>query len=134
MHLANTTRDLLLTHLDLLHSAILILERTQHGALSRAASTHAEHLAARASLLGLQARLHTHAHPPPAEFVAALKRFRAEQGASEGKLKDREGLARRALELYARAGEKGMKELAGRKGVLVKEIERVEAEVRGLER
>ncbi|KAJ4297674.1 hypothetical protein N0V90_005568 [Kalmusia sp. IMI 367209] len=133
VHLANTARALLDLHLSLLQTSILILERTQHGALARATSTHAEHIAARASLLGLQARIHTHTHPPPAEFVAALKRFRAEQGSSEVRLRDREGLARRTLELYGKAGERGMRDLAGRKEVLLGEIRRIEVEIEGLE-
>lgn len=134
VHLANLAHSFLTLHLELLQTSILILERTQHGALARATSAHAEHIAARASLLGLQARIHTYTHPPPAEFVKALKKFKAEQGNSEAKLRDREGLARRTLELYARAGERGMKDLAGRKEVLLSEISRMEKEIEGLER
>ncbi|KAF1977773.1 hypothetical protein BU23DRAFT_526280 [Bimuria novae-zelandiae CBS 107.79] len=133
VHLANTAYTLLNLHLQLLQTSILILERTQHGALARATSTQAEHIAARASLLGLQARIHTHTHPPPAEFVKALKNFKAEQGSNEAKLRDREGLARKTLELYGRAGERGMKDLAARKTVLLSEIARMEKEVEGLE-
>lgn len=66
--------------------------------------------------------------------MAALKQFRKSQGSGERALKDREGLARRELELYERAGEKGMKDLAVRKKYLVAEVERVEEEVRKLER
>lgn len=134
VHLANTAYTLLTLHLQLLQTSILILERTQHGALARATATHAEHVAARASVLGLQARIHTHTHPPPAEFVKALNNFRADQGSSEAKLMDREGLARRTMELYERAGERGMKDLAARKGVLLNDIKRIEKEIEGLER
>lgn len=134
VHLANTANTLLTLHLSLLQTSILVLERTQHGALARATSTRAEHIAARAALLGLQAKIHTYTHPPPAEFVRALKNFRAEQGSSEAKLRDREGLAKRALELYGRAGERGMKDLAGRKGALLADIRRMEAEIEDLER
>ncbi|KAF2447247.1 hypothetical protein P171DRAFT_519532 [Karstenula rhodostoma CBS 690.94] len=134
VHLANSAHTLLTLHLSLLQTSILILERTQHGALARATSTHADHIAARATLLSLQAKIHTHAHPPPAEFVRALRNFRTEQGSSEARLKDREGLARRTLELYGRAGERGMRDLAGRKEVLLGEIRRVEGEIEGLER
>lgn len=66
--------------------------------------------------------------------MAALKEFRRQQGSGEKKLKDRESLARRELELYGKAGEKGMRDLARRKGVLLGEIERCEAEVGKLER
>lgn len=134
IHLADTAHALLTLHLSLLQTSILILERTQHGALARATSTRADLIAARATLLNLQAKIHTHTHPPPAEFVRALKKFRAEQGSSEARLRDREGLAKRTLELYSRAGESGMKDLAGRKGVLLGEIRRVEAEIENLER
>lgn len=73
------------------------------------------------------------AHPPPAEFVAALKEFKKVQGSGERSLRDREQLARRGLELYAKAGEKGMRDLARRKVWVEGEIERVEGEVRSLE-
>lgn len=84
-------------------------------------------------MLGLQAKLHTLNHAPPREFVAALKAFKKEQGSGERALRDREALARRELEIYGRAGEKGIKELARRKEVLAREIERVEGEVAKLE-
>lgn len=134
LHLANTAYAVLTTHRTLLQTSIRILEQTQHGTLTRTTKSRAEHLHARAALLGLQARIHTHTHPPPAEFVAALKNFKAEQGASEKGLRDREALARRELELYRGAGEKGMRDLARRKVWLRGEIERVEAEIGSLER
>jgi hypothetical protein len=73
-------------------------------------------------------------HPPPAEFVDALKEFRKGLGGGKRALWDREALARRELELYGKAGEKGMRDLARRKEGLVKEVERVEAEVSKLEK
>ena len=132
--LSNTTHTLLTTHLRLLSTAIHILESTQHGALARSSKSKAELLHARATVLGLQARIHTHTHPPPTPFVAALKNFRDGQGSSEARLRDREGLARRALELYGKAGEKGMRDLAKRKEWLGEEIGRMEGEIGGLER
>lgn len=48
-------------------------------------------------------------------------------------MRDREGMARRELELYKRAGEKGMRDLAKRKEWLVSEIGGVEAEASKLE-
>lgn len=66
-------------------------------------------------LLGLQAKIHTLLHPPPAEFVDALKEFRKGLGGGKRALWDREALARRELELYGKAGEKGMRDLARRK-------------------
>lgn len=78
-------------------------------------------------------RIHSHTHPPPPEFVAALKNFKASQGTSEAKLKDREALAKRALDLYGKAGEKGMRDLARRKEVLLGEISRMEDEIVNLE-
>lgn len=133
-HLANTAYAFLMLHLQLLQTVILILERTQHGTLARATTTRAENAAARASLLGLQAKVHAHAHPPPEEFLRALKKFRADQGSNQARLRDRGGLAARALDLYGRAGEKGMRDLAGRKCLLLSEIERMEKEIQGLER
>lgn len=132
--LANATHALLTLHLDVLQTAIRILEQTQHGTLARATKTKAELLHARATVLDLQARIHTHTHPPPAPFVAALKNFRDGQGSSEARLKDREGLALRTLELYAKAGEKAMKDLARRKEVLLEETARIEGEIERLER
>lgn len=72
-------------------------------------------------------------HAPPPEFVAALKEFKKSQGSGEKALRDREGMARRELELYKRAGEKGMRDLAKRKEWLVSEIGGVEAEASKLE-
>lgn len=73
------------------------------------------------------------AHPPPAEFIAALKQFKKMQGSGEKALKDREQLAKRELDLYRRAGEKGMRDLARRKVWVVGEIARVEQEITVLE-
>jgi hypothetical protein len=132
-HLTNTLTNLLTTHSTLLSTSIKILEQTQHGALSRHTKSSAELIHTKAMLLGLQAKIHTFVHPPPAEFVEALKEFRKGLGGSKRALWDREALARRELELYGKAGEKGMRDLAKRKEGLMKEIERVEAEVRKLE-
>lgn len=65
--------------------------------------------------------------------MKALKGWRGDIAARERGLRDREGIARRTLELYERAGEKGMRDLAGRKAVLVGEVERVVREIGGLE-
>ncbi len=46
-------------------------------------------------------------------------------------LRDREQLARQSLRLYERAGEKGVRELARRKGYLEGEMGRIEREVVG---
>ena len=73
-------------------------------------------------------------HPPPAEFVDALKEFRKGLGGGKRALWDREALARRELELYGKAGEKGMRDLAKRKEGLLKEAERVEVEIKKLEK
>lgn len=133
MNLTNTLSTLLTTHLSLLDSSIRILEQTQHGVLSRHTRSSAEHLHARATVLGLQAKIHSISHAPPAEFVAALKEFKRAQGNGERALKDREALARRELDVYERAGGKGLRDLAGRKRVLEREIERVEGEIGKLE-
>lgn len=131
--LTNTLSTLLSTHLILLTTSIRILEQTQHGALARHIKASAELLHARATILGLQAKIHGVAHPPPAEFVAALKEFRKQQGSGEKALRDREALARRELELYGKAGEKGMRDLAGRKRYLGSEIAQMEEEIGKLE-
>ena len=78
-------------------------------------------------------RIHTLSHPPPPPFLAALKAFKAAQASTESALRDREGLATRTLELYERAGEKGMRDVARRARFLRAEIERTVGEVRGLE-
>lgn len=132
-HLATTAHATLTTHRHLLTTSIVILEQAQHGSLARDTKARADALAARAALLGLQARLHSLAHPPPAQFVAALKEFRRLQGLGERGLRDRESLARRELQLYGKAGEKGMRDLARRKDGLLREMERVRKEVEGLE-
>ncbi|KAF2689721.1 hypothetical protein K458DRAFT_291181 [Lentithecium fluviatile CBS 122367] len=131
--LANTTHTLLTQHLSLLTTSIRILEQTQHGSLARHQKSKAEVLNARATVLGLQARIHTHTHPPPPPFLAALKNFKASQGSTEKGLKDREALARRTLELYERAGEKGMRDLARRKVWILEEMGTMEGEIKGLE-
>lgn len=134
LNLTNTLSTLLSTHLTLLTTSIRILEQTQHGALARHTKSSAELLHARATVLGLQAKIHSVAHPPPAELIAALKEFRKQQGSGEKALRDREGLARRELELYSKAGEKGMLDLAGRKKWLGSETAQVEEEIKKLER
>ncbi|KAF1360037.1 hypothetical protein EJ07DRAFT_165677 [Lizonia empirigonia] len=133
IQLTNTLTSLLALHKQLLETAIRILEQTQHGALARHTKAAAEQLHARATLLGLQAKSYTFAHPPPVEFVGALKEFRRGQGAGERALRDREALARQSLKLYGMAGEKGIRELARRKGVLETEMGRMEGEIVGLE-
>lgn len=132
-HLSNSAHEVLSLHLALLHAAILILERTQHGALARSTAATAENVSARATLLGARARVQVLGSPLPEEYVGALKGFRSGLRGVERGLRDREGVARGALELYKGAGERGMRDLAGRKAVLLKEIERVEGEVGGLE-
>jgi hypothetical protein len=132
IHLTNTSTALLITHLTLLTTSIRILEQTQHGALARHTKSSAELLHMRATVLGLQAKMHAIAHAPPAEFVAALKAYRNAQGSGEKALRDREALAKQGLELYERAGEKGMRDLAKRKGWLVAEILGVEGEIEKL--
>ncbi|CAO2650858.1 Nn.00g091550.m01.CDS01 [Neocucurbitaria sp. VM-36] len=133
MDLANTASTLLSTHLSLLTLSISILEQTQHGSLSRHTRSSAEYLHARATVLDLQAKLHTINHAPPNQFLAALKVFKRGQGSGERALKDREGIARRELDVYEKAGGKGLRDLAGRKRALEREIERVEVEVGKLE-
>ena len=133
-HLTNTFTTLLALHSTILTTSIKILEQTQHGALASHTKASADVLHTKATLLGLQAKIHTYSHPPPAEFVAALKEFKRLQGSGEKVLRDREGLAKRELELYARAGEKGMKDLARRKERLVGEVEMVESAIGKLER
>lgn len=133
-HLTTTLTTLLSTHSSVLSTSIKILEQTQQGALSRHTKSSAELLQTKAILLGLQAKTHSLLHPPPAEFVDALKEFRKGLGGGKRALWDREALARRELELYGKAGEKGMRDLAKRKEGLLKEFERVEAEIRKLEK
>ncbi|KAI4694883.1 uncharacterized protein J4E84_001506 [Alternaria hordeiaustralica] len=133
-HLTTTLTTLLSTHSTLLSTSIKILEQTQQGALARHTKSSAELLQTKAILLGLQAKTHSLLHPPPAEFVDALKEFRKGLGGGKRALWDREALARRELELYGKAGEKGMRDLAKRKEGLLKEAERVEAEIKKLEK
>ncbi|KAF2005099.1 hypothetical protein P154DRAFT_551557 [Amniculicola lignicola CBS 123094] len=132
--LANTAYRVLDVHRQVLETAIRILEQTMHGSLARSAKAKAEYLHARASLVGVQARLHTLTHPPPSEFLAALKNYKASQGSTEAALKDREALARTALDLYEKAGEKAIQDIAKRAEYLRKEIERMNEEVEKLER
>ncbi|KAJ4991049.1 hypothetical protein SVAN01_03399 [Stagonosporopsis vannaccii] len=132
--LTNSLTTLLALHKDTLETAIRILEQTQHGALARHTKARAELLHSRATLLGLQARCWTFGHPPPAEFVGALKEFRRSQGSGERALRDREALAKQSLRLYGQAGEKGVRELARRKRMLEGDMERMEGEIADLER
>ncbi|KAH6841383.1 hypothetical protein AA0119_g9366 [Alternaria tenuissima] len=133
-HLTNTLTTLLNTHSTLLSTSIKILEQTQQGALARHTKSSAELLQTKAILLGLQAKIHTLLHPPPPEFVDALKEYRKGLGGGKRALWDREALARRELELYGKAGEKGMRDLAKRKKGLAEEAERIEAEISKLQR
>ena len=132
--LTNILTSWLALHKQILETSIRILEQTQHGSLARHTKARAELLHSRATLLGLQAKCYTFGHPPPAEFVAALKEFRKSQGTGERALRDREALARQGLRLYDQAGEKGIKELAKRKSVLENETRRIEQEITSLER
>ncbi|KAF2272848.1 uncharacterized protein EI97DRAFT_405510, partial [Westerdykella ornata] len=132
--LANTAHDVLTLHRQVLETSIRILEQTMHGSLSRGVKARAEVVRAQSALLGLQARIHTLTHPPPPEFVAALKNYRAVQRQERNALKDREALARQTLELYDKAGEKGMRDAARRAKVLQAEIQRTKAEIERLER
>lgn len=133
LQLASTTSTVLSLHRTLLETSIRILEQTQHGALARHTKASADLQHMRASVLGLQAQIHTLTHAPPPELVAALNEFKKLQGSGEKALRDREGLARRKLELYEKAGEKGMRDLARRKEGLGREIERMEREIGKLE-
>lgn len=134
VHLTNTLSTLLSTHLTFLTASIQVLEQTQHGALARHTKASAELLHTRTSVLSLQSKMHTFSNPPPPEFVAALREFKKRQGAGEKSLRDREGLAKEELDLYERAGVKGMRDLARRKDALVAEIDRTEAEIARLKR
>jgi hypothetical protein len=134
LHLINSASTLLTTHRALLQTSIRILEQTQHGALSRHTKSSVDLLHTKASLLGLQAKIHTFSHPPPAEFVAALKEFKKSQGSGERALRDREDLARSELRMYEKAGEKGMRDLARRKEYVASELARTQQEIGKLER
>jgi hypothetical protein len=63
-----------------------------------------------------------------------LKNFKASQGANEAALRNREGLARKSLELYEKAGEKAMKDIAKRATFLREEKDRMREEIAKLER
>lgn len=131
--LTNTLISLLALRKQVLEASIRVLEQTSHGSLARHTKARAELLHSRATLLGLQARCYSYGHPPPAEFVSALKEFRKSQGSGERALRDREALARQSLKLYDQAGEKGIRELAKRKAYLDAETERMEREIKSLE-
>jgi hypothetical protein len=131
--LTDSLTSLLSLHKQTLETSIRILEQTSHGSLARYTKARAELLHSRATLLGLQARCYSFGHPPPAEFVAALKEFRKSQGTGERALRDREGLARQSLRLYEQAGEKGVRELAKRKAYLDADTTRMEREIVDLE-
>lgn len=73
-------------------------------------------------------------HPPPAEFVDALRNYKASQGSTENGLKNREALAKKTLELYEKAGERAMRDIAKRALYLKKEIESTRGEIEKLER
>ncbi|KAF2470626.1 uncharacterized protein BDR25DRAFT_286727 [Lindgomyces ingoldianus] len=143
VELANIAFQVLDMHRQILETSIQILEQTMHGSLARSAKARAELLHSRASMLGLQARhvtlslikvIHTLTHPAPPEFLTALRNFKNHQKVSEKELQDREGLAKKALELYEKAGEKGMRDAARRAEYLRAEIERTKAEIEKLER
>jgi galactokinase len=72
-------------------------------------------------------------HPPPPEFLAALRGLKNHRASSESALKDRETLARKTLENYDKAGAKAMLDIARRAQHLQREKQRVEAEVARLE-
>jgi hypothetical protein len=132
INLTNSLTHLLSTHTSLLTSLLTSLEQTQHGALARHSRATADLVYTRATLLGLQAKVHTFAHPPPEEFVRALREFKRVQGSGEKALRDREALAKRELELYERAGKSGMRDLAARKEWLGGVIGRTEREIEKL--
>ncbi|KAF1836875.1 hypothetical protein BDW02DRAFT_637620 [Decorospora gaudefroyi] len=128
--LIQTFTTTLQTHTHLNKTYIRTQEQTQHGALSRHTRSSADLIHARATLLRIQADIHALVHAPPLQIVRGVgKGLRAEERA----LTEREGLARRALEVYGGVGARGVRELAGRKRGVEREVERVEGEVRGLE-
>ncbi|KAF2658443.1 hypothetical protein K491DRAFT_269548 [Lophiostoma macrostomum CBS 122681] len=132
-NLANLAYEVLSMHRQVLESSIQILEQTMHGSVARHTKTKAELLHSKATLLGLQARIQTLTNPPPAQFVTALRGLKASQASTSAALRDRQVMAKRALELYEKAGEKAMQDIARRAGYLRDEIQRTEGEVRGLE-
>ncbi|KAF2730488.1 hypothetical protein EJ04DRAFT_45307 [Polyplosphaeria fusca] len=132
--LANTMYVVLDVHRRVLETGIKILEQTMHGSLARATKANSEHLEAKATALGLQARIHTQTHPPPTEFLNALKHYKASQGSTEAALRDREALANKTLELYEKAGEKAMRDIANRAQYLRSEISRTQTEIGKLDR
>lgn len=66
--------------------------------------------------------------------MTALKNFKAAQRQERNALKDREALAKQTLELYEKAGEKGMRDVARRAKALQAEIRRTREEIERLER
>lgn len=133
-NLTNSLTSVLTLHKQILEASIRILEQTSHGSLARHTKARAELLHSRAKLIGLQARCYSFGHPPPAEFIGALKEFRKSQGSGERALRDREALARQSLRLYEQAGDKGIRELAKRKAYLDAEMDRMGKEIASLER
>ncbi|KAF2185252.1 hypothetical protein K469DRAFT_165170 [Zopfia rhizophila CBS 207.26] len=134
VELANLAYKVLTTHRQVLETVIRILEQSKHGSISRATKTRAELLNSKAVALGLRARIHSLTHPPPPEFLQALRNFRSSQESTEQVLLDRESLAKKALEHYEKAGSKAMLDIARRAEYLRKEIARTEAEIGKLER
>ncbi|KAF2202068.1 hypothetical protein GQ43DRAFT_414419 [Delitschia confertaspora ATCC 74209] len=133
IELSNLAYQVLNLHRQVAETVIYILESTMCGSIARANKARAELLGNRAKSIELQSRIHTLTHPPPRDFLVALKGFKGDLEKRERELRDREHLTRGSLAMYDRAGRKVLLDIARRKEFLVREIEGVWGEVRRLE-
>jgi hypothetical protein len=135
--LSNTLSTLLSVHTTHLSAQIRHLELHTHGTQSRHTSARATYLStvaagleAKVQILALQARQGIYT---PA-VQGALTTYSAHLRDFRSRLREREGMLTRELDLYQDVGGEGLQECARRYGVVGKEIEVVKGEVARLER
>jgi hypothetical protein len=134
--LSNTLSTLLSTHTTHLSTLIRHLELHTHGTLSRHTTARATYLSTVAA--GLEAKLRILAlQAQQAIYTPAVQRaltaYSAHLRDFRSRLRDREEMLRRELDLYEDIGGEGLKECARRYGVVGREIEVVKGEIARLE-
>ncbi|KAI9799265.1 MAG: hypothetical protein M1833_004143 [Piccolia ochrophora] len=134
LDLVATACTLLDAQSALLETLIRALEQNTHGAVARAARTHADHLDVVAQSMDAKLQLQTHTalttlYTPRA--TTALQNYARHLSSTRARLQERLRTAREGLAGYEAAGPE-MREIAARYRALGKEVEATRADIRRL--